>query len=176
MSKVRTFSRHFPLGHPRKGEKTFFVEQILRGLHVDYSSLSYLEDLKRYNQVNLNKGKLSQKDIELFWAELEQVNNEKHHTIRAGIHFKVGDKFSPRVWTKTPFYSPQIIFYDDLSVHYAPEVKVKNSLLYLQGKLIQEPQYSLVAMNDGLISSDMKAWFRKDLKGQIICWKKDLIY
>lgn len=45
MSKVRTFSRYFPKGHPKEGQPTFFVEKFWKGLQtIGYSEPLYFFD------------------------------------------------------------------------------------------------------------------------------------
>ena len=37
MPKIRTLSRTFLKGHPRAGEKTYFVERFLCSVGIDYT-------------------------------------------------------------------------------------------------------------------------------------------
>lgn len=56
--------------------------------------------------------------------ELEEVFNHdkfingfsKEHTIRKGKRWKVGDKFSPRIWSGKPYKSKQIILAPDTEI------------------------------------------------------------
>jgi hypothetical protein len=79
MSKVITFSRFFQSNHPRKGEPTYFAEKLLASLDGKYS----------LNDSSVDKYYEAYPD----WHN----HNPKHHTIRAGHKWKVGDYFSPRV-------------------------------------------------------------------------------
>lgn len=80
MSKVITFSRYFPKGHPRAGEETYFVEQI-------YNSIFSLNDWSD----------APEQDEDYIIPLNLDIIGIKHHTIRAGNRWKVGDKFSPQV-------------------------------------------------------------------------------
>jgi hypothetical protein len=94
MSKVITFSRVFPKYHPKAGQPTYFVEKFLSSINYKY----YDED-RQFNP------RLS---VDIF--------EPKHHTIRNGNRWKVGDKFSPRVWSGKPYNSKQIILSDDVEI------------------------------------------------------------
>jgi hypothetical protein len=179
MSKVRTFSRTFPAKHVRVGLPTYFVEKILINAGVDYQSEGYLELLLELNEKNIKLGKLTEKDISEFQSSLVYKSiippdeRYKRHTCRAGFHFKVGDELSPRVWSKKPYSSPQIIFYHDLTI-------CKTYILELDAEERQKPviegrlRSSLavkLANNDGLSLVDFQEWFKgKNFEGQIICW------
>lgn len=178
MSKVRTFSRKFPSYHPNAGQPTYFVEKILNGLYVDYNSEGYFQRLLELNKKNIASKKLSSGDIESFWISLVPVIGLKLHTIRAGKHFKLGDKLSPRVWSGNPYASPQIIFFEDLEIKYCPEFYRDHSGNWLIDKSVAGISISTeIAENDGLNLPDMKNWFNnKELHGQIICWHPGVIY
>ena len=179
MSKVRTFSRVFPAKHVRVGLPTYFVEKILINAGVDYQSEGYLELLLELNEKNLKLGKLTEKDLSDFQSSLVYKSiippdeRNKRHTCRAGFHFKVGDELSPRVWSKKPYSSPQIIFYHDFTIckTYVLELdSEEKSKPVIDGRL----SYSLatkLANNDGLSLVDFQEWFKgKNFEGQIICW------
>jgi len=70
MAKVRALSRKFIGKHPRKGEPTYFVEQFLNCLKVDYISQAYLNKLFQINKKNIDAGKLTFEDIESFYTSL----------------------------------------------------------------------------------------------------------
>src|SRR5688572_890388 len=85
--KVITFSRFFPKQHVRAGDATEFVEKIWEGLGF-FDGHSILPDVFEK------------------WADGSFT--PKWHTIRAGNRWKVGDVFSPRVWSGVPYKSKQI--------------------------------------------------------------------
>lgn len=186
MTKVTTFSRTFPAYHPRKGQATFFVEQILNELKVSYKGHSYLSKLIDFNKKNIDNGKLTFEDLESFFLSLNhEIDANKLHTIRNGNRFQVGQKFSPRVWFGKPYNSPQIIFCDDIEVKKTFEFEI-NKYGTIYSPIIKQHPYhhiiSQVANNDGLYLNDLEAWFRlnkpnpKPFKGQIICWSDNVNY
>ena len=106
------------------------------------------------------------------------LTGEKKHTIRSGNRWKVGDKFSPRIWIGRPRYTTQRIIADDKTVLkiwsftrdlFAPK-------FYLNGHPVSEQLLSEIAANDGLTVDDFKAWFNKPFEGQIICWNESVNY
>ena len=175
MSKVMTFSRVFPSYHPTAGEPTYFVEKILKGLpHTEMYEPEGLE---------IDLGMM---------AEAEP----KHHTIRAGHRWKVGDKFSPRVWSGKPYQSKQIIIAPDIEVKKVWDFEITtaynsemrgdiSNFIYINRKLVLLNEYEKLAKNDGLTVGDMCEWFKiafeEDyreayFKGQIICWNDQIEY
>lgn len=125
MAKVITFSRYFPKTHPRSGEPTYFVEQILNQMKIDYKSEFYLINLFALNHINISAGKLTTNDLVEFQNSLAyDVEGLKHHTIRNGNRFIKGEYFSPRVWSKSAYNSPQIIFLHDTEVKKATPVQI----------------------------------------------------
>ena len=183
MAKVITFSRTFPVTHIRKGAPTNFVEKFLLQKKVDYSHHHYLGELMRLNESQVATGKITQQDLLNFFNSLEPIPcwNKKGHTIRAGNRFVAGETFSPRVWSKVPYDSPQITFYDDTKVEKAFDfyfcetdncLRI-NDVMYEVGyrEMIEN-----VSKNDGLIVSDFMAWFSKPIEGQIICWDENIVY
>lgn len=180
MSKVITFSRFFPKGHPKAGQPTYFVEKIWESIYLDYAGWSNLHTLVDIAPSIYNHG--------LF--------KPKHHTIRAGHRFKVGDKFSPRVWSGKPYQSKQIIIAPDIEVKKVWDFQLKFDGDYLMISVNNWPFYEenssfvtqaealeTLAENDGLTVDDMKSWFGihpkkkgKDFDGQIICWNESVNY
>jgi hypothetical protein len=181
MSKVITFSTKFPSYHPRKGEPTYFVEKILYGLIKNEVEGCGTELLKNE------------------WVNIKALNpyEIKHHTIRAGNRWKVGDKFSPRIWGNDvnpkngrsgPYNSKQIIIAPDIEIKKIWGIKINpldngGALCYevlLNGKYFSHNEY--IAANDGLSFEDFENWFdtrktRKDgFAGQIICWNEKIEY
>lgn len=96
MSRVLTFSRVYPSYHPKAGQPTYFVEKIFRSQITDeamstyYHNMELLRSFGGYDIIRLNL-----KPLETF--------EPKYHTIRAGHRWKVGDWFSPRVWSGKNF-------------------------------------------------------------------------
>ena len=170
MSKVITFSRFFPSYHYEKGKPTYFVEKILRGL---YSSTRLMNDY--FEKLNPNYNYTS-----TFRAELSHPMNyePKHHTIRSGNRWKVGDKFSPRVWSGAPYNSKQIIIAPDIKIKKIWKIEISENeyCIKVDGKItcvwmgIENERFCKMANNDGLTVSEMRDWFNKPFKGQIICW------
>lgn len=178
MSKVIIFSTKFPSYHPKVGQSTYFLEKIWHGLNWSPPSLSN-------------------------WSPLSLSNfGFKYTTIRAGNRWKVGDKFSPRIWgndinhksgRKGPYHSKQIIIAPDIEIKkvWAFEIKCdeRGEKFYINKTLVSESDnYMLqwfnsgliteIAKNDGLELVDFLAWFKypKPFKGQIICWDENINY
>ena len=163
MSRIITFSRYFPAYHPRKGEPTYFVEQIYNGFYSKNNLMDYPNGL----------------DVNDF------VKGIKHHTIRAGNRWKVGDKFSPRVWSGKPYNSKQIIIAPDIEIKKVFDVNFRirgsiNFRIVNHRYHFDHEKMKLLAKNDGLSYDDFMAWFCNgkdwDFKGQIICWNENIIY
>ena len=130
----------------------------------------------------------------------------KKHTIRGGSRFKVGDKFSPRVWSGKPYSSKQITIAPDIEVKKVWDFEVVTedddgendwSYIYFLGTTYtcygdggyDKPLMVEIAKNDGLSITDFYNWFLtgrtkqqrldnepKVFKGQIICWSDDVCY
>lgn len=165
MAKVITFSRTFPSYHPRKGEPTFFLEKF-------WSSIGMK-----------NEEIISQ----FIWPSdwFDQKHQPKHHTIRLGHRFKVGDWFSPRVWSGKPYKSKQIIISPDIQVKKTWNLEIDEAGVWAIGlpgtqlKYTDDKQDSEIALNDGLSEQDLYWWFKdskKPLAGQIICWNENIEY
>lgn len=166
MSRVITFSRTFPSHHPRRGEPTFFIEKIWASRHVDYDYKAPVKALLLIAD-------------KIFQAE------PKHHTIRAGKRWKVGDKFSPRVWSGKPYNSKQIIIGPDFEIKKIWDIEISGSPhpIIKIGK-DGYPSAEELAKADGLSYDDFREWFtnspqyRKTQKfsGQVICWNESVNY
>lgn len=163
MAKVRTFSRVFPSYHPRKGQNTFFVEKILKGL--DSPEDFYFDKLLRLDIVDFD-------DLDCL---------PKFHTIRAGKHFKEGDWFSPRVWIDKPRSSKQIIIAPDLQFKKIWDIWHDENGWRINGNSFYEIER--LAQNDGLSVQDFLDWFNLHPKkkgetftGQILCWNENINY
>ncbi|MDB5200557.1 MAG: hypothetical protein JWO92_2520 [Chitinophagaceae bacterium] len=185
MSRVLTFSRVFPSYHPKKGEPTLFVEKIWKGLVIanrrdgEYSIWTKVPRLMKEGYWQ----------IPHVWRD--QMNDDKFlpkfHTIRAGNRWKVGDKFSPRVWSGKPYNSKQIIIASDIEIkkvwnfemHEINEQENGYGIyVVINGKEQHLPKQ--VAINDGLKEKDFYDWFRvketKPFMGQVICWNEKINY
>lgn len=176
MSKIITFSRVFPAYHPKKGKPTYFVEQILKNIGINYFSDNYLQKLCELNLGNISKGKLFFRDIEKFHLSLQEKEDEKLHTIRRGNRFSSGDYFSPRCWFGKPYSSPQIIFWEDIEVKQTHKIeRDKNGSFVVNGK---HENIITIAHNDGLSGDDFLDWFpiENEFNGQIICWDDEVQY
>ena len=173
MAKVITFSRIFPKGHPRCAELTHFVEQIWNGL----------------NHLKLPVPKNTEIPNDFLWTILPLKNYGcKYHTIRGGNRWKIGDKFSPRVWSGKPRHSKQIIIAPDIEIKKLWNVVIEftpnQTHIMLPTKIHSQFQLlSLgdVAKNDGLSFQDFEGWFNpnkehKTFEGQIICWNENINY
>lgn len=191
MSKVLTFSRTFPANHPRKGQPTYFVEKFWNSLRDN--------DLPLPKNIDFPES--------FMWSILPLSNfGPKHHTIRSGNRFKVGDKFSPRVWSGKPYRSKQIIIAPDIEVKKVWDIEITTesddgesdwSYVEFLGKFYTAYGYGgydkeimvQIAKNDGLSISDFYKWFLtgrskkqilnnepKIFKGQIICWSDNVNY
>lgn len=166
MAKVITFSRTFPAYHPRQGEPTFFVEQIYNSLFSKNNLMYYPVGL----EIN------------------DTIMGVKKHTIRAGNRWKVGDKFSPRVWSGKPYNSPQIIIAPDMEIKKVWDlefagISMEMTNCTLGTKEFYKPEEEIfpqLATNDGLSYQDFLDWFKPyvfdGFKGQIICWNENVNY
>ena len=121
----------------------------------------------------------------------------KHHTIRAGHRWKVGDLFSPRYWSGRPYNSPQGILGKDTEVKKVWNFEIRpdndrtfglTNLFFVDGYRMYEDDLEKLAANDGLSLEDLIHWFRADdglygtkprpctFDGQIICWNDKIEY
>lgn len=184
MSKVITFSRTFPKGHQRDGERTHFVEKIWSSLvfdcmkgfdpscSLDEYSKSFLQD--EYREYYSNTA------IEY-----------KHHTIRTGRRYKAGDWFSPRIWSGKPYNSKQITFAPDIEIKKTWDIEIDACGVIALGEAgkqvyyIEEGVSERLAENDGLSELDFFGWLiapiynakkPKEFSGQVICWNEEIEY
>ncbi len=164
MSKVMTFSRYFPAYHPRKGEPTYFVEGIWESIRNNQNI-----DSPQYHYMKFES------DI-MRWKQYQP----KHHTIRAGNRWKVGDKFSPRVWSGKPYNSKQIIIAPDIEVKKVFKFTLLGGVAFIdRGDFMNDDQLTQLANNDGLSLYDFVWWFKNfsyHFEGQIICWNENITY
>jgi hypothetical protein len=173
MSKVITFSRTFPAYHPKAGQPTYFVEKLWNSVFPSDIPQQYRQPFESANF----------KDS-ILWSC--RTRGTKHHTIRGGNRFKVGDKFSPRVWSGVPYRSKQIVIAPDIEVvktwdfflDIDNDVRVNNQWMDGWDEVID------IARNDGLELGDFYRWFdrspeyqkTKCFEGQIICWSNTVNY
>lgn len=167
MSKVITFSRTFPAYHPKAGQPTYFVEHILAAL----------DDLKIPWTSVLEVKTVLDKDVYSYI----KTGEGKKHTIRAGNRWKVGDKFSPRVWSDKPYNSKQVIIAPDIEIKKIYEIGKLGSFFTIDNKVVKPETLELIAKNDGLEWIDFHNWFipagkNEKWLGQIICWSDDVNY
>ncbi len=178
--KVLTFSRHFPKGHPKAGQPTWFVEQVLNVI------------LPRPLSIGLSEFPAAARDyINDFFVIDGQL--KKHHTIRAGNRWKVGDMASLRVWSDKPYRSKQIEFAQvevkkvwDFVLRPIKENGEINTYGFINEDLVTEQLAKEIANNDGLLVEDFDSWFCPDgtkfilslpiFTGQIICWSDKIDY
>jgi hypothetical protein len=177
--KVITYSRQFPATHPRKGQPTGFVEKIWKSLYINGQCPdeldSYIDDYPfaydSYNQIH-----------------------KKVHTIRSGHRWKVGDWFSPRVWSGKPYASKQIQFAPPIQIKKIWDIEIHFKVHWWLFKLNGQDVTTIVdfniddfvpelAKNDGLSLPDFLNWFEgpnekkhNTFKGQILCWNESLNY
>ncbi len=171
MSRIITFSRHFPAYHPRKGEPTYFREKIWAALADTVQGFEIPHEITDWD-----------------WHQYYNAV-PKHHTIRAGNRWKVGDKFSPRVWSGKPYNSKQIIIAPDIEIRKVWDFEVVDIGGVYCIRLNNEPfgQFSPlakgtqeIAKNDGLTAIELIQWFSTPSpigkKFQIICWNDSISY
>lgn len=163
MSRVITFSEFYPKYHPKAGEPTFFVEKVLL-------SMNYLHTLGlRY--FLLNNPEVYGKYMHRALCSDDII--PKYHTIRRGNRWKVGDWFSPRIWSGKPYRSKQIQFAPDIQVKKVWKLVVRASthsswVCFSIGSydetqwvhLMGTTETNRLALNDGLEPKDFKDWFR----------------
>lgn len=167
MSRVITFSRVFPSYHPRAGERTLFVEKIVAGfVHINLPGCG-TELIKSLR----DEGVLKIMDL--------PYQNYKYHTIRSGHRWKVGDKFSPRVWSGKPYRSKQITIAPDIEVKKVWDfgMRIRGFKEFYSNDVdLTFSSIEAVAKNDGLYKVDFLNWFNKPFVGQIICWNDSITY
>lgn len=167
MSKVIMVSRTFPEYHPKKGEPTYFVENIWKSLWEGKLPMLH-SDLSEYG--------LTYKYFNDHLTELVA----KHHTIRAGKRWKTGDMASLRVWSGKPYRSPQITIAPDVELT-VKDVQIKNLHLYIDSVYVglllpnQNDRISGIMENDGLTYTDFYSWFKLPchFSGQILIWNNN---
>ncbi len=168
MSKVITFSTAFPKYHPKAGQPTYFVERL-------HKSLDGYREIERLEVTP---------DLMPFFNFAEYGNcDPKHHTIRSGNRWKVGDKFSPRIWSEIPYQSKQIIIAPDIEIKkiYDFYIDPLSGDYVLDGFPVKIDKLKIIATNDGFTElDDFELWFKlkkgEYFYGQIICWNDEIDY
>lgn len=176
--KVITFSQFFPVKHPRAGEQTYFREKIWAGLADTMVGFKIPDEITDWD-----------------WHEYYNAR-PKAHTIRAGNRWKVGDQFSPRVWSGKPYQSKQVQFAPPITIEKIWEFSIIDEDGY-RWFCIEDQKYRAdyrrgwhahyklidIAKNDGLDLDSFMDWFmmnpNKDSQhfaGQIISWNKNINY
>lgn len=170
MARIITCATMFQGNHPRKGQPTYFVEKIVGGLVANV-----IEDCGTELIKSLRDSRLLSIAV---MNELEPDICFKHHTFRRGSRWKVGEKFSPRIWTGLPYRSPQRQFAPDLEIKkiWTLEYKGTGKDWYLDGRVLTVADVTRIANNDGLDLLDFIDWFPKPVKGQLICWNENIEY
>lgn len=171
MAKVITFGRYFPAYHPKKGQPTYFVEGIL-------NTMAGILPSSYYSFLKLNAG--NEQLAETFFSTITEDITlfTKSHTIRSGHRWKVGDRFSPRVWSGKPYQSKMITIAPDIEIKKVWNFIIKDSFIYVGGAYAFDEKLKIVAENDGLNLPDLMQWFQypKPFEGQIICWNESINY
>jgi len=98
--------------------------------------------------------------------------------MRAGNRWKVGDKFSPRVWSVKAYRSPQLVIGPDIEIKKVWDVEKHHDFFMINGKGLYGEQVAELAKNDGLSEMDLRRWFGQypRFEGQIICWADHIDY
>ena len=194
MSRVITFSRQFPSYHPRAGKPTYFVEKVWQSIGLPgYEFTSKFEKIPGDFKSSIAWG-------------YRIPDGSKHHTIRAGHHWKVGDWFRPVVWgddinpksgRKGPYQSKQITFAPDIEVKKVWDFEMDTLGVCAIAKPGEQVIYTFeyddqwpesldneIAKNDGLSPEDFYWWFSRSpefkkndgFAGQIVCWSDSITY
>lgn len=177
--KVLMCSRHFPKGHPKQGQPTWFVEKVWKSIWVAHKGSAN----PLYPWWEIYDEAFPSGDI----RENIHQHQPKHHTIRAGSRFKPGDMVSLRVWSDKPYRSKQIEFAQvEVKKTWAIRLTIVNNtsvVLTINGVEKHARWVHQLAANDGLDSLDFINWFnihpkkkQQVFKGQIICWSESVNY
>lgn len=180
MARVITFSTKFPSHHPLKGQPTDFVGKIWAGLlNIDHDLYS------DYLHPDGRPGFCRSADsyLKLFG------DKQKHHTIRKGNRWKVGDIFSPRFWGGKPYRSKQVTFAPDIEIKKVWDIEIRimpyannEFKVWVDNKHVPWGIVEQIIRNDGLIEDEFVQWFKSHKRkktiflGQIICWNKNIEY
>jgi len=193
MSRVITFSTQFQKTHPKAGQPTGFVQKV-------FDSLLFNEEITMSRYCELCRAAGIKQDL---YSLRTRVLTPKHHTIRKGNRWKVGDWFSPRVWgtdinpktgRKGPYQSKQIPFCHDIEIKKIFDIEIDAcGVISVNGAYFfdenEEPSIEPskkeieLAKNDGLSWEDFTNWLampvfrsKKPWVGQIISWSDQIQY
>jgi hypothetical protein len=175
--RVITFSRQFPKGHPKEGQPTYFVEKIWNSLKIAGEYNVYINHPKQLKDGSWR--------VPIFWRG--ENHGSKFHTIRAGNRWKVGDMYSPRVWSGKPYGSKQVEFAPPIRIEKVWEFGISKSDYFINDgtgiKMISYDLLKSIARNDGLELDDFECWFALHPKkkeqyftGQILCHNPEINY
>jgi hypothetical protein len=178
MARVIMISTKYLSNHPRAGEPTLFVEKIWQSIYTQCVGGEEFDAL----------------DKEKFDLLPHNKYPAKHHTIRPGKRWKVGDKCSLRFWSGKPYRSKQTKIAPDLEVQEVYDIEISKSDAMIQIIISRENRIihcffvrekddfatdglTQLMQNDGLSVGDFVNWFLPSLRtssfiGQIICWEK----
>lgn len=158
--KVITFSTEFPKWVDSTDRKTWFPEKI-------WANFPYEQIRPIWDKI---PPEIRDKHFSLFAYE-QQIKCDwlKGTTIRAGRRWKVGDKFSPRIWTGKPYNSMQFAFLPELTV-LKVEIFERNNYgnFFLNGRFLGDYQIDKIAEHDGLGPGPFRSWFHQEFSGQRI--------
>lgn len=173
--KVLTFSRVFPKNHPKAGEPTWFVEKIYKSIW-DNSPGGHnplYPYWMRYDEAFPLEG-IPEENI--------HQHAPKHHTIRTGQRYKIGDDVSLRVWSGKPYCSPQVEF-AQVEIKRIWNFRINESGYFIDDRFLDYADCCRLAINDGLTIEDWESWFAihpkkkgNEFVGQIICWNDSIHY
>lgn len=183
MSKEITFSRCFPTTHPRKGEPTMFVEQMLNVLGIDPFDNKYFDLLRSINKERTDD------ELHNFIGSLRVTDRDKFHTVRKGFRHSAGDNFKPRVWIDKPYKSNKIQFAPETTITKTYELEIDSDFDIFLGDINRTVKFEMtdsekyiLAQNDGLTVQDFKRWFAPyeiqftGFEGQVILWSNNVKY
>lgn len=178
-----TFARTFPAYHPKRGDKTYFIEAILTERGIDYTNFIYFHELVKMNP------QISRKFLNDFWLSLNfTFIPPKSHTIRSHKRqLKVGDFINHHCWAGKPYKLTHEGFW---KIKFAPNMEVKkvwnieifeNHEINIAGKFYASfgsENCHTLAKNDGLENESLRDWFLPSLpfKGEIYCWNENINY
>jgi hypothetical protein len=180
MARVINFSRQYPKHHSLFGESTFFVEKLFESFYgSSVSDFLKKEDWAFQAQIAPLNPTKDAKSIGKFIESISRNEKEIHpklHTIREGNNWKVGDYFSPRVWSEKPYRSGQIILAPDQKIVKTWKFEYAYNGYFLNEERLNESELAEIAKNDGLTLQNLKSWFNKPFVGEIICWDENVEY
>lgn len=169
------FARHFPFFHKNRGKETYFVEQILNSLGIDYHSKSYLDVLIEQNENQLLEGTLTIKDLRDFWFSLDKhITCEKIQTIRDNkylLKITAGNYIEPCVWRDEKKKDVLIQFAPYSEVIQTSSFNVVLGSWWVDNFRLDKEGKQEISTRDGLNYSDMNDWFKSNFAGIIIKWK-----